>query len=171
VQNNSRIPEANLMSRSLILAVIFVHVSSALAQAQFKDTAPRAESPKLWQASAAMVDGKVLIQLARPVEQGTPDGVRRADGVVMQPSGTVWNWVDFPKKMTLCKNVIAFHADGKVVEPDVVVKALAKPTGVAVFVRPNVSKETRPEAFYLHLLREDTIVLVAEQKDIYPTEP
>ncbi len=157
--------------RTLVVAIICLFLFATLAQAQFKDTAPRGESPKLWQASATMVDGKVLIQIARPVEQATPDGGRRADGVVIQPSGMVMNWVNDSKKMTLGKNVFAFRADGKVMEADTVVTALAKAKGVAVFVRANVSNLTRPEAFYLGLLHDGTVVLVAEQKDIYPTEP
>jgi hypothetical protein len=117
-----------------------------------------------------LVDGKVLIQIARPGEQATPDGGRRPDGVVILPSGAVMNWVNDPRKMTLGKNVIAYRADGKVMEAEAVLKALAKPKGVAVFVRADVSK-SKPEAFYLGLLREDTIALVAEEKDIFPTEP
>jgi hypothetical protein len=157
--------------RTFLVIIVGCFLSTSLTQAQFKDTAPRGDSPKLWQASAAKVDGKVLIQIARPVEQATPDGGPRADGVVIQPSGSVMNWVNDSKKLTLGKNVIAFRTDGKVMEPDAVLKALAKSKGVAVFVRSNPSNTTRPEAFYLDLLREDAIALVAEQKDIYPTEP
>jgi hypothetical protein len=153
-----------------VISFIGLLIFTSFASAQFKDTAPRGDSPKLWQASGVLVDGKVLIQIARPAEQATPDGGRRPDGVVIQPSGVVMNWVNDPRKMTLGKNVIAYRADGKVMEADAVLKALAKPKGVAVFVRTDVSK-AKPEAFYLGLLREDTIALVAEEKDIYPTEP
>ncbi len=153
-----------------VIISIGLLVFSSFAGAQFKDTAPRGDSPKLWQASAVLVDGKVLIHIARPTEQATPDGGRRPDGVVVQPSGAVMNWVDDPRKMTLGKNVIANRTDGKAIEGDAVLKALAKPKGVAVFVRTDVSK-SKPEPFYLGLLREDAIALVAEEKDIYPTEP
>lgn len=154
------------------VAIICIFASySSMVHAQFIDTAPRGDSPKLWQASAVLVDGKVRIQIARPIEQATPDGGPRADGVVIQPSGKVMNWVNDSKKMTLGKNVIAIRANGKIMEGDAVLKALAKPKGVAVFVRSNISSKTRPELFYLGLLREDTVALVAEQKDIYPTEP
>ncbi|HLW65569.1 MAG TPA: hypothetical protein VKS79_09645 [Gemmataceae bacterium] len=156
--------------RYVVIALVCLCVCPSLVCAQFKDTAPRCDSPRLWQASATLADSRVMIQIARPSEQATPDGGRRPDGVVIQPSGMVMNWVNDPRKLTLGKNVVAYRADGKVMEADALLKALAKPKGVAVFVRADVSK-SKPEAFYLGLLREDTLVLVAEHKDIYPTEP
>ena len=53
----------------------------------------------------------------------------------------------------------------------IVLKALAKPKGVAVFVRTKESDPTKPEPFYLAFLREGTIVLIVNHKDIYPQEP
>jgi hypothetical protein len=46
------------------------------------------------------------------------------------------------------------------VQPGDVLNALTKPTGVAVYVRTKGSDPARPDAFYLALLREGTIVLV-----------
>jgi hypothetical protein len=41
----------------------------------------------------------------------------------------------------------------------------------AVFVRTREKDPARPDPFYLALLREDTLVLVVDHKDIYPREP
>jgi hypothetical protein len=61
--------------------------------------------------------------------------------------------------------------EGKGADEDAVFKSLAKPKGVAVFVRAKDSDPTKPDPFYLALLREDTVVLVVNQKDIYPQHP
>jgi hypothetical protein len=79
-------------------------------------------------------------------------------------------WANFPK-VTLGKTVQAFRVDGKLAQPDAVLKALAKPRGVLVFVRIKETDPTKPDPLYPNLLREETLVLVVNQKDIYPQEP
>jgi hypothetical protein len=75
------------------------------------------------------------------------------------------------RKVTLGKTVQAFRVNGEGVESKSVLKALAKPKGVAVIVRTKASDPTKPDPFYLALLREDTLVLVVNDKDIYPERP
>jgi hypothetical protein len=75
------------------------------------------------------------------------------------------------RKVTLGKTVQVFRANGKPAEPSFVLKALAKPRGVAVFIRTQGSDPAKPDPFYLALLREGTLVLVVSEKDIYPQEP
>ena len=83
------------------------------------------------------------------------------------PPYSVMRWLEM-RKLTLGKTVQAYHQSGKPAEAEAVLKALNKPKGVAVFVRPKAAK---PEAFYLGLLREDTLALVVESKDLYPLVP
>jgi hypothetical protein len=52
-----------------------------------------------------------------------------------------------------------------------VVQLLTKPKGVAIFVRAKESDPKKPDPFYLALLREGTLVLVVNDKDIYPQKP
>lgn len=145
-------------------------LSAPALTAQQKD-APPGNPPNLWLASASAKDGKVIVQIAYPVEQGGTGGRVIEPGVGTLPATTVMRWLDLPK-LTLGKTVQAFRVNGKPVEPDAaVLKALAKPTGVAVFVRMRGTDPVKPDAFYLALLREDTLVLVADSKDIYPSEP
>jgi hypothetical protein len=155
--------------RVLTLTSMTLLVLVPVATAQEKE-APRGESPRLWLASASQQDGKVVIQIAEPVEQGGPGGQRVGDGVRSLPATTVRKWWNL-EKVTLGKTVQAFRVDGKPAEPAAVLEALAKPKGVAVFVRTKDSDPTRPEPFYLALLREDTLVLVVNATDIYPKAP
>ena len=50
-------------------------------------------------------------------------------------------------------------------------KALAEPKGVAVFIRSNVKDPEAPPAFYRSLFREGTIILVVQSQDIYNPKP
>ena len=153
--------------RWLMLVSIVLPMCASIANGEEKDTAPRGDSPQLLMASATQKDGKIIIDIARPVEQGAGPLVV-GPGIGSLPATMVMNWVVL-KKFTLGKTVQAFRVDGKPVEPEAVLKALAKQKGVAVFIRANV--QAKPEPFYLSLLRGDTIALVVAHKDFYPTEP
>jgi len=149
-----------------VTLLVFVPVGSV----QEKE-ALRGESPHLWLASASEQDGKVVIQIAKPVEQGGSGvAVRSEPGVKSLGATTVMKW-DNLQKVTLGKTVQAFRVNGDVAELKAVLKALAKPKGVAVFVRTKEGDPAKPDPFYLALLREDTIVLVVSEKDIYPQKP
>jgi hypothetical protein len=91
-------------------------------------------------------------------------------GVKSLPATTVMKWSEFPA-VTLGPTVRAFRADGKAADAEGVLRALAKPRGVAVFVRSKDKDPTTPDPFYLTLLRADTLVLVVDHKDLYPPEP
>lgn len=133
--------------------------------------APRGPSPRLWRAAAVQEDGTVVIQIAEPVEQGgTEGGGPLEPGVKSLPANRVMAWHPL-KKVALGKTVQAFRADGKPAEANAVLKALAKPNGVAVFLRTKDSDPASPEPFYLALLRAETIMLVVREKDLYPQEP
>jgi hypothetical protein len=138
----------------------------AAAQEKEKDTAPRGDSPRLLQAQATQIDGKVVIRIDHPAEQGAGPLVR-VEGGGSLPAYMVMRWLEM-RKLTLGKTVQAYHTNGKPADAEDVLKALAKPKGVAVFVR---AKAAKPEPFYLGLLREDTLALVVESKDLYPLEP
>src|SRR5262245_59931510 len=130
----------------------------ALSQEKEKDTAPRGDSPRLLQAQASLVDGKVVIRIDHPAEQGAGPLVR-VEGGGSLPAYMVMRWLEM-RTLTLGKTVQAFHTNGKPADADAVLKALAKPKGVAVFVRP---KSAKTEPFYLGLLREDTLAILLER--------
>jgi hypothetical protein len=153
---------------TLLLVTLLRFIPVAGAQ---EKQAPTGQPPRLWLASASKQDGKVIIQIAEPVERGGTDLARGlGPGVGSLPATTVTKWSNFPK-VTLGKTVQVLRVDGKSAEEDTVLKTLAKPKGVAVFVRAKDGDPTKPDPFYLALLREDTVVLVVNQKDIYPQEP
>ena len=79
-------------------------------------------------------------------------------------------WVHL-RKVTLGDTVHAFAVDGKPTEPKAVLKALAEPKGVAVFIRSYPNDPLIPAPFYRALLREDTIILVVRAEDIYNAKP
>src|SRR5260370_23791224 len=94
-----------------VTLLVVVPVSSA----QEKE-APRGESPRLWLASASQQDGKVVIQIAQPVEQLGADGVRNlGPGVKSLPGTTVIKWSNL-RKVVLGKTVQAFRVNGELAE-------------------------------------------------------
>ncbi len=153
---------------AILLATLLLSVP--VGSAQEKD-APRGQPPQLWLASASDQEGAVVIQIAKQVERGGVDGARGlGPGVQSLPATMVMKWSNL-RKVTLGKTVQAFRVNGERAETKSVLKALAQPKGVAVFVRTNERDPTRPDRFYLALLREDTLVLVVNEKDIYPNKP
>ena len=156
--------------RGLTLLYGALLLFASVGSAEEKD-APPGQPPQLWLASASEQDGEVLIQIAKPEERGGLGGRGGFEpGVKSLPATTIMKWSNL-RKVTLGKTVHAFRVKGERAEPKTVLKALAKPKGVAVFVRTKESGPTRPDPFYLALLREDTLVLVVNDKDIYPERP
>lgn len=156
--------------RVLVLLSATVLLFVPVGSAQEKD-APPGQPPQLWLASASEQDGKVVIQIAEPVERGGLGGRGGFEpGVKSLPATRVMKWSNLPK-VTLGKTVQAFRVNGERAEPKSVLKALAKPKGVAVFIRTKDNDPPSPDPFYLALLREDTLVLVVNHKDIYPEKP
>jgi hypothetical protein len=156
--------------RGLTLLSVTLLLFAQVGGAQEKD-APPGQAPQLWLASASEQNGQVVIQIAKPEERagaGGPGGFE--PGVKTLPATWVMKWSDL-RKVTLGKTVQAFRVNGERAEPKSVLKALGKAKGVAVFVRTKDDDPTRPDPFYLALLREDTLVLVVNQKDIYPDRP
>lgn len=157
----------------LLSTALLVFVSDGSAQER---VAPAGEPLHLWLASALQDGREVIVQIASPAEQGGPGGGELRPGVGTLPTTTVMRWVN-RQKVVLGKTVSAYRVGRDsaglpgylLVQPDAVLKALAKPTGVAVYVRTKDSDPARPDTFYLALLREGTIVLVAHE--LLPPEP
>jgi hypothetical protein len=142
--------------RELALAVLLLIIPVGSAQQR---QPPPNEPPHLWQASALEEDGKVVIRIARPAY------VAPRKAVAAEPM----RWDDL-RPVTLGETVNAFGVDGKRVESKAVLKAMAKPKGLAVFVQFS-QQLLEPDPYYLAMLREGTIVLVVAGGDIFPLKP
>jgi hypothetical protein len=106
----------------------------------------------------------VIIQIAQAGPVPPPeDGKRKPDAVMTE-------WVNL-NKVTLGETVQAFGVDGERVEPKAVLKALAEPKGVAVFIGRDPKDPQAPPTFYRSLLREGTIILVVRGGDIHNPKP
>jgi hypothetical protein len=87
----------------------------------------------------------------RPITRSRPAGIGRSEA--------------------LGETVQAFGVDGERVGAKAVLKALAEPKGVAVFIGRDPKDPQAPPAFYRSLLREGTIILVVKPADIYNPNP
>jgi hypothetical protein len=125
---------------------------------------PPGEPPQLWQASAVKQDGKIVVQISH---QGYVDPRKAVSREAMR-------WEKW-RPVTLGETVRAFTVNGNAMEPKEVLKAIAKPTLVAVFVRQHIRSRPRdlgdPEPIYLAMLRQGTIVLIVCGSDIFPLRP
>jgi hypothetical protein len=149
--------------RVLTLVPVTLLLVVSVGSGQQKEPPP-GEPPQLWRASAAQQDGKIVIQIAHQEYVAPRKSVPR--------EAMRWkNW----RPVTLGKTVRAFRVDGKPMEPMAVLKALAEPKLVAVFVRQHIPSRPRdlsdPEPYYLEMLREGTIVLIVTGEDIYHLKP
>ena len=118
--------------------------------AQERPAAPKFDRPGIYLAKAVEKDGEVKIQFM--VAEFVPlEGYRWKEDVTL----------------TLGKQVRAFRSDGKVADSSAVLKSLAKPTGVFCLVRCADDAPTEPD-FYLGMVREDSVILIADLKDISP---
>jgi hypothetical protein len=148
------------MRKSVLTALLLIVPGGSAPEKQ----PPPGEPPQLWRASAAERDGKVIIQIAH---QQYVDPRKPVPREAMR-----WeNW----RPVTLGETVRAFRVDGNALEPRAVLKALAEPKLVAVFVRQHIPSRPRdlsdPEPYYLTMLREGTIVLIVSGSDIFPLRP
>lgn len=112
---------------------------------------PKFDPPRIYLAKAVEKDGEVKIQFAH--------------ANFVPPQGYRWTKT---VTLTLGKQVRAFRSDGKIADSSAVLKALAKPVGVFCLVRCAADAPTEPDQFYLGMLREDRVILVADSNDIDP---
>ena len=147
--------------RKLALATLLLIAQAVNAQ---QKQAHPGYPPTLLLASASQEDRKVIIQIAQAGPVPPPeDGKRKPDAVMTE-------WVNL-NKVTLGETVQAFGVDGERVGAKAVLKALAEPKGVAVFIGRDPKDPQAPPAFYRSLLREGTIILVVRGGDIYNPKP
>ena len=145
--------------RVLVVAVVLTVVPAGRAQ----EKPPPGPAPALWLALAIQREGKVVVQIWMPGPPPPP-----TDPKEKPAEGSVW--VDL-RKVTLGETVQAFGVDGERLGAKVVLKALAEPRGVPVFIRSNVKDPEAPPAFYRSLFREGTVILVVRSQDIYNPKP
>lgn len=121
--------------------------------------------PTILLASAAEEGGKVVILMSRPGVEAPPVDAKLKPGDRLE---TVWVPL---RKVTLGETVQAFGVDGRPVTSQAVLKALAKPNGVGVFLRSYANDAVTPPAFYRQLFAEGTLLLVANPDDLYNPMP
>jgi hypothetical protein len=148
--------------RIVALAALLLIVPAT--EAQQKQAHP-GYPPTVLLASAAEEKGKVAIQMSRPGPVLPPD-----DGKLKPGDRYMTEWVKL-RKVTLGDKVQAFGVDGKPVGAKAVLKALAKPKGVAVFMRSYANDPLTPPLFYRDLFREGTLILVVHPEDLYNPKP
>jgi hypothetical protein len=147
-----------------IIALVGLLLIVSAAHAQQKQAHP-GYPPTMLLASASEQEGKVVIQLSRPGPVLPPE-----DGKVKPGDRYLTEWVKL-RKVTLGDTVQAFGVDGEPVGPKAVLKALAEPKGVVVFMRSYANDPLTPAAFYRTLIREGTIILVVRAEDLYNPKP
>lgn len=149
------------MHMVLSLAMLLLLGTAAFAQAPV----PKGQVPQIGLASAAEKDGKVIIEvfeLREVVRMKMPNG----GDVFLQKR----HWSVLTTG-TLGKDIRACRTDGKPAAPQEVLKALAKPRGVAYFLGYNKAKPVQPDPFYLGMLKEGSIVLAFDRPELAPPVP
>jgi hypothetical protein len=152
------------MRMLLSLAMLSLLGTAAFAQAPV----PKGEAPRIGLASAVEKDGKVLIEVFE---------LRETMRMKMPEGGDVFMFIEKRNWLlltagTLGKEIRAYRPDGKPAAPKEVLKALAKPRGVAYFLGHDRAKPVQPDPFYLGLLRAGSIALAFDRPALArPGEP
>jgi hypothetical protein len=149
------------MRMLLSLAVLSLLGMAAFAQAPV----PKGEVPRIGLASAAEKDGKVIIEVfeLREVMRIKREGV--GDVFIEQR-----HWSGLTTG-TLGKDIHAYRPDGKPAAPREVLKALAKPRGVAFFLGYDRGKPVQPDPFFIDILKEGSIALAFDRPELAPPVP
>lgn len=156
--------------------VRWVYVTAVLAGlatdsgAQDLPPLPQGPSPNYQLAKAVEKDGIVVVRFTR-VEFRTKTVEVEKDGKKFARNIAESAWADAGIDVPVDgKEVRAFGADGKVIDPKDLPKRLARLTQVVVFVfGPNT--EPKPDPFYLRALREDIVVFAAPAAKLFPAPP
>ena len=144
------------MRMLLSLAMLSLLGTAAFTQAPV----PKGETPRIGLASAVEKDGKVIIEvfeLREVMRMKIPD---RGDVFIEKR-----HWLALTTG-TLGKDIRAYQPDGKPAAPKEVLKALAKPRGVAYFLGYNKDKPVQPDPFYLSILKEGSIALAFDRPEL-----
>jgi hypothetical protein len=150
------------MRMLLPLAMLSLLGTAAFAQAPV----PKGEAPRIGLASAALdKDGKVRIEVFELRETMRMKMPKGGDVFIEKRN---WSWLTAD---TLAKDIRAYRPDGKRATTQEVLKALAKPRGVAYFLGHDRAKPVQPDPFYLGLLREGSIGLAFDRPALAPREP
>lgn len=146
--------------RSAVFALVLVVPLGAVP----KKDGPPAYSPTFMQASASQRGQDVIVQLFRPGPTIPPEDPQapydryRLEWVAVNP-------------VTLGKTAHAFGTDGKPLDARAVLRCLAQPKGVAVFLRSYPNDPETPAEFYRCLLRPGLVILMVKPQDIYNAPP
>lgn len=150
--------------RPFMFSPVLLLLAATLGVAQ-EPEAPHGNPPQFALASAVKQGDEVKVSV-RVLQYVTKQKV--VDGKTIQYTVSVWTT---PRDVLLGKQIFAFQLDGKPAPSDAVLKALAKPTGTAVFVvygLPDVKADKAPDPFYLSALREGSVALSIRNTDLFP---
>ena len=127
---------------------------------------PKGSPPDFELATAMEKDGAVVVRFTM---RGTHTKVVQVeqDGKKVTKNVVELAWVDSSDVKVDGKNFAVLGADGKAIDPKDLLKRLAKPTQVAVF-KFGPKGESKPDLFYLRMLREDVVVFAASYEKFRP---
>ena len=117
-----------------------------------------APAPSFELVTAAEKDGAITVRYSH---MGLGVVTLMMDGKPVRTTGYVQYEITFN---AVGKGVAVLGADGKAIDSKDLLKRLAKPTAVAVFVFPP-EVESKPDPFYLGVLREDIVVFAVPSKE------
>jgi hypothetical protein len=152
---------------------MLVAVLAVRSAAQDKPAPPSTLPPQIVVAQATEKDGGVIVkfstpqfrQIARTITVETNG--EKVNHLVTQTEFAQWVNVELPIDG---KEVKAFGADGKAIEPKELTKRLEKPTQVAV-VFGHPALEAKLDPYYLRVLREDIVVFTGPGTKFFPPAP
>jgi hypothetical protein len=149
------------MRMLISLALLSLPGTAAFPQA----SVPRGEVPRIGLASAVAKDGKVWIEVFE---------LREVMGIKREGVGDVFieqrHWLTLTKG-TLGNDIRAYRSDGKRATAEEVLKALARPRGIAYFLGYDRGKPVQPDPFFLGLLKEGSIAIAFERPELAPPTP
>jgi hypothetical protein len=156
------------MSRSSLGFIAVFSLTMVTAVAQDFPPVPKGTWPSTRLARAVEKDGAVVIRFSDLWNETVSYEVKKDGNTIVQQKA-VKKWSEAPGDVKVDGKVVrVLGTDGKPIAPKTLLKRLAKPELVAVFMF-NPGEEIQPDPFYLKMLGKDVLVFAAPYENLAPT--
>ena len=167
VRNASRGTNTVFTVLCVLLFGLMCHANEAMAQMiEFMQPGEVADvptiTPRIYLATAEKKSDKTMVRVSIPTTRLKRKNQRQNDD---RDYVRVWKEAE---PVELGKQIRAYLPSGEKMDDAALLKALAKPTAVACFLRMYKKAPEQPDPFYTSVLHKDMVILVWDSQEYHP---